>query len=190
MRRTAVIGALLLALSGVVAGTSGASARAETSAVRLPGLEQGIFSKVNQLRRSRGLATLTVSPALDASAVMHSKAMAAGGFFAHSSADGTPFSDRIKRFYPPMPGSAWSVGENLLYNTAAVDANAALASWLASPPHREILLGVRWREVGIGAVRAPSSAGTFSEGPVWIITMDFGARGSVPSRTLAKPRPK
>ena len=83
---------------------------------------------------------------------------------------------RLKHFYTPSGYSSWSAGENLLYNSAAMDANEAIQIWLDSPPHRQNMLDPTWREVGIGSLHATSAGGTFGGGPTWVITMDFGMR--------------
>ena len=67
-------------------------------------------------------------------------------------------------------------GENILYNTADIDADNAIQAWLDSPPHRENMLNPDWREVGIGSVHASTAGGTFGGEPTWVITMDFGTR--------------
>ena len=98
------------------------------------------------------------------------------GFFAHESADGSPFSDRLKRYYSPRGYATWSVGENLLFSTADIDAAAAIRAWLDSPSHRHNLLSPGWREVGISAQRSDAAGGTFDGESTWVITTDFGVR--------------
>jgi uncharacterized protein YkwD len=97
------------------------------------------------------------------------------GFFAHESADGSAFWQRVLRYYPRRSG-AWSVGENLLWSSPEVDPAGALRMWMNSPPHRKILLTARWREVGLSAVHAPSAPGVFGGRDVTVITADFGVR--------------
>jgi uncharacterized protein YkwD len=50
--------------------------------------------------------------------------------------------------------------------------------WLDSPPHREILLSPKWREVGLGAVKVENAPGFYLGRDVTVITADFGVRSS------------
>jgi uncharacterized protein YkwD len=56
--------------------------------------------------------------------------------------------------------------------------------WLKSPPHRKNLLDPAWREVGLGAYEAAVGTGAFAaaNGPVVVVTMDFGSRGAAAKR--------
>ena len=102
--------------------------------------------------------------------------MGADGYFAHSSFDSTPFWKRIARWYPSR-GRTWSVGENLLYDSAGLTAQAGVQLWMNSPPHRENLLSRTWREIGIAAIHYDAAPGEYGGDPVTIVTADFGARG-------------
>ena len=69
-------------------------------------------------------------------AAQHSIEMGSDGYFEHSSFDGTPFWKRISQFYTSSGRGYWSVGEILLWSTGPLDSAAAVAEWMASPPHR------------------------------------------------------
>ena len=45
-----------------------------------------------------------------------------------------------------------------------------------SPPHRENILDPSWREIGIAAIHFDTAPGEYRDGPVTIVTADFGAR--------------
>ena len=139
-------------------------------------LERGVLAQINALRASHDLAALRPSPALTASARAHSDEMAAAGYFAHESADGTAFRKRIQRFYPPTGRGYWSVGENLLWSSPDLDARRALAMWLASPEHRANMLDPIWREIGLSAVHEAAASGVYHGLEVTIVTTDFGVR--------------
>jgi uncharacterized protein YkwD len=47
---------------------------------------------------------------------------------------------------------------------------------MASPPHRKNILGGKWREIGISAVRGEGVAGPYAGYPATIVTTDFGVR--------------
>jgi len=182
MRRILTVFALLLAVTGAFAGSAAAVA-APAAAVRLQTLDDEILVRLNATRVSRGLRPLMLSSQLRDAAVAHSRSMLEGGFFTHESRDGSPFAARVKRYYRSSGYASWSAGENLLYNTAGLDARMAIEAWLDSPPHRANMLAPGWREVGIGSLHASSAGGTFGGSPTWVVTMDFGTRTG--SRTTA-----
>lgn len=167
--------ALLLAVTGALAGSAAAVA-APAATVRLQTLDGEILVRLNATRVSRGLRPLVLSSQLRDAAVAHSRSMLEGGFFTHESRDGSPFVARVKRYYRSSGYASWSAGENLLYNTARIDARAAIEAWLGSPPHRANMLAPGWREVGIGSLHARSAGGTFGGRPTWVVTIDFGTR--------------
>ena len=167
--------AFVLALTIGVAPTSGA---APSNTQRLAGVEQGVIREVNRVRVAKGLRPLTVVQGLQTAALNHSRAMLQGGFFEHESPGGRPFWERIKRTYPPRGSDQWLVGENLLAKSAGLSPQEAVAAWLESPPHRDVLLSSQFRDVGIAVMRAPLAGGAFGNQATWVITADFGTRGA------------
>jgi uncharacterized protein YkwD len=139
-------------------------------------LEAAVLDELNLVRLEHGLGQLRVCPSLTEAADHHSLAMVRAGYFAHESPDGSYFAKRIKWFYKPRsPRRRWTVGENLIWSTDRLSARAAVGAWLASPGHRENLLGP-FREVGISAVRALAAPGVYGHRRVVVLTVDFGAR--------------
>ena len=140
-------------------------------------LEGTVVLELNRVRVAHGLTTLSVSPGLRAAARGHSRAMLEQGFFAHDSADGTVFSERIRRHYASRGWRMWSVGEALLASEGhEVNAHAIVAAWLDSPPHREIILSRTWRDMGIGALYAPTAPNEYGGAATIAVTADFGLR--------------
>jgi uncharacterized protein YkwD len=136
-----------------------------------------VLQEVNRVRAARGLQPLHASPSLVASARRHSTQMGRRGFFAHESADGTPFWRRIERFYVDSGFRSWEVGENIFWQSAAaIPAVSVVRSWLASPGHRANVLSRAWRDAGVGAVSMASAPGVYGGAPVTIVTVDFGKR--------------
>jgi uncharacterized protein YkwD len=119
---------------------------------------------------------LRESGALDRSARQHSLEMGRLGYFAHSSADGTVFWKRIRRYYPARNASYWSVGENLVWRAPSLSSAKAMSLWIASPPHLANLLSKQWRQIGISAVAVARAPGVYGGMHAIIITTDFGAR--------------
>jgi uncharacterized protein YkwD len=172
-----VRGVAKLAALALVAGVLAAPAGAHTKrhATSLNTLSRGVLAQVNAFRRSQGLVPLTLAPGLNAAAAQHSHEMAAHGYFAHSSLNGSSFDNRIARYYLPNVGY-WSVGENLAWGAPDLSPQTVLQMWLNSPPHRENLMTARWRQIGVSAIHVASAPGTFGGGPATIVTVDFGVR--------------
>jgi uncharacterized protein YkwD len=170
--------ALLLVIGVLAVGAidvpAAGAAPAGISAV--DSLEADLFVEINALRRAHGLASLRLSSSLRRAADAHSASMAARGFFAHESADGSEFWKRVRASYSQRGYRSWSVGENLLWASPDIDAKAALTMWLESPSHRRILLTRRWREIGLSAVHVDAAPGVFAGREVTIVTADFGVR--------------
>jgi uncharacterized protein YkwD len=135
-----------------------------------------ILQEINATRRAHGLAPVRLSAGLSAAAAVHTREMLAGGYFGHQSADGSPFWERVKRFYRPAGFRSWSVGENLVWATPDMTAQDALDWWMQSPEHRANLLDRGWREIGLAAARSPDAAGVYGHLPVTVVTADFGVR--------------
>jgi uncharacterized protein YkwD len=149
--------------------------QASPAALKLLG--NSVVEELNRVRAARGLRPLRATPSLVTSARRHSAQMGARGFFAHESADGTPFWRRIERFYGGNGFRSWEVGENIVWQSpAGIAAISVVRSWLSSPGHRANVLSRAWRDVGVGAVSRPSAPGVYGGAPVTIVTVDFGKR--------------
>ena len=140
----------------------------------LASAETATLCLINAERRSQALVPLRVDPRLRAAAVDHSEDMVEQGFYAHTSPDGSGTAERIARAgYVPSPGGI--TGENLAIGEEQHAMPAAIvASWMASPGHRENILRPEFREIGIGisaepAERSPPDA----DGATY--TTDFGS---------------
>jgi uncharacterized protein YkwD len=157
---------LLLALALV----PGASASKRTAAG-----PKSIVDALNEARARDGLPALANSAELDAAARAHAVSMARRGYFAHNSADGTPFWRRIAAFYPVGRFARWQVGETLYWSRPGPPATSVVSAWLNSPEHREILLG-DWAQVGVAIVSVPSAPGFYSGRATVIAVADFGLR--------------
>jgi len=173
----------LAAIVGVLATAPLATATATTShrgerrqVAALPSLNASIIARVNAIRAVRGLRRVTVAVGLAAAARLHTRQMAQTGRFQHESPDGTPFWQRVQRFYGKGGFHDWTVGETLVWQSPTATAAQVVTAWLESPPHREILLDPKWHEVGVSAVQDPSAPGDFDGLQATIVTADFGVR--------------
>jgi len=174
MRLLVLIAAVLAVVSASVHAAPAGSQ--DVVLERRAALEKDVLTELNRVRAERGGSALRATNGLRSAALTHSRAMVLRGFFAHTSADGTPFHERIRRYYASRDWETWSVGETLLANTGGTDAASIVAAWLRSPPHREIVLSGAWRDVGIGILYRSSAPGTFAGAEALVVTADFGLR--------------
>jgi uncharacterized protein YkwD len=180
VRRSLVALAAIAAVACPFAAPA-ASSRAAVGIERLVSREQlrlaaGVVATLNEIRAAHRLAPLSVDPGLDEAALQHTRQMLSLGYFAHTSANGSPFWARIRRFYPSTHFAEWQVGENLLWSAGGLDARRALALWMASPSHRANILSTRWQQIGVAVRTAPRGPGVFDDRPVTVVTVDFGIR--------------
>ena len=171
-RKLVVLAALLV----VAVAPSSGSARAPGKTTQVVQLRTALLGQINSFRSAHGLVRLKASDPLTGVADRHSSQMAKLGFFSHDSANGQPFTQRLKQAYSPRGYRSWSVGENLVWGGPDIPASRAFKLWLSSPPHRANLLNARWREIGLGAVHSTSAPGVYGGGAATIVTADFGAR--------------
>ena len=171
------VAAIAVMLMGALATAPAATPDSSTKVERRVLLEAAVVREMNSVRAAAGLRPLHASPSLRTAARGHSRAMLDHGFFGHDSYDGTAFSDRIRRHYSSRGWRTWSVGETLLASlTDDVDAEAIVAAWLESPPHRDVLLDPTWRDAGIGALYTPTAPNEYRGSETIVVTADFGLR--------------
>ena len=117
---------------------------------------------VNRQRRRRGIPRLQDVPTLDHVAELFAEDMSRRGYFAHVSPEGRRLRDRV--------GTAdlQASGEVIAWGCARFATPAAtVRGWLASPPHRRLLLSHRYTVIGAGVatgspIRACGPAGSTS----------------------------
>jgi uncharacterized protein YkwD len=125
-------------------------------AVSLKSGRAAVVTLTNAQRALFGCAPLTLKKRLTIAAQGHADDMAANGYFDHTSADGTSWSDRIRRTGWKKPG-----GENIAVGFGS--AATVLTAWMNSPAHRHNILNCKFRSIGVGI----SSTGSY-----WV--QDFG----------------
>src|SRR6185295_6489602 len=133
-----------------------------------------LLAQLNHVRTSHGLVPLVLSKQLNQAAEEHSRDMVAKGYFAHESADGSSFWNRIKRVYRSGPEGYRSAGENLYWSSGTPDPAAGISAWMESPGHRANILNPAWREIGIGTTIVDHAPGRFAGLPATVVTTDFG----------------
>ena len=152
-RQIFLIFVLVLAWA-VPAGT--AQARSLTAS------EASLLNTMNAVRKSRGLAPLRIDFHLTRAARGHSADMMRGQYFAHGAL-------AIRAVRAGARGPLF--GETLAWSTG-ITAQLVVDRWLASPPHRAVMLRPGFRRVGIGI-----AFGTFvGRGNAGVVTADFAGR--------------
>ena len=155
IRRRAVacpvaVSILLAAACGVPARASAARCAGSTTA---PGALSGtarqraVVCEINRVRRRHGLARVSVDARLTRMAGSFAQAMVSRRFFSHVGPGGATLGARLRaagyRGHAAGEVLAWGEGRY-------ASPRAAVRSWLHSPPHRRVLLGRRYRDVGVG----------------------------------------
>jgi uncharacterized protein YkwD len=171
-----ILTALSLAAPLQASHAAATPARKSVAVSQATELENPILVAVNRTRRAHGLRLLTEAPRLVNAARAHLRALALAGEFRHAWPDGRRFDLWIRGFYPVGSARSWAVGENLIWSSASLTPKDVVRAWLASPPHRRVLLAPYWRQLGIGAVRANRAGGVYGGADVMMAAAEFGAR--------------
>jgi len=146
-RRTRVLALALLVAITLATASATAAPTAGAHPARLDGVERRVIQLINRHRASFGLRRLRGAWRLARAADFHSRDMLRGRFFAHASRNGMPASRRVGRFR-----RATHFGETLAFlsrTAVASQASAVVSMWMASPPHRAVLLAPAFRRIGV-----------------------------------------
>lgn len=159
MKITSLI-ALALTLVALIGAT------AAHAATFKPSTEAKVIVLINQIRAQHGLHTLTPSGSLQRAARFHSNDEMARGYFAHDSTNES-WSTRVERYTKRS-----LIAENICYGTVGWAKPAGIVSlWMASPPHRKIILTPSLRRIGVGV-----AMGTFQgQAGTGMTTADFSS---------------
>jgi uncharacterized protein YkwD len=112
-----------------------------TAVAEIPPESAAMIEKVNQTRRSSGLPTLRTSEALVGSARSYARHMLKNDYFGHLSSI-------------QAGGNFLFLGETLEWHSGWRPRVArAFSIWMASPPHRAVLMSPTFRFIGTGRVR-------------------------------------
>jgi uncharacterized protein YkwD len=162
-RTTFAFGCLLAAILAVPAVASAGSG------ARLDQKERAIIRGINHQRANHGLAPVRASARLSRAADYHSWEMLDANYFAHTSRDGGPFDERVRRYVNKR-----ALGETLAMlggGCGRGSAHRVVRMWMDSTPHRAILLSSTYRRVGIG-----KRVGSLGSGKACMVTADFSSR--------------
>ena len=174
------VAAATLAFSSATAGTTTSAGAALAPRTACPGQVamkappavqiQALRCLINWARRHGGQPALRRSPELDRSAALRAGEIRRCQDFSH-----TPCGEPFIAVFGTVGYPLAAVGENLAWGQGRLGtARTAMASWLASPEHRQILFGANWRDLGLARVRA----GLFGRSNVTLWVAQFGRRVS------------
>jgi uncharacterized protein YkwD len=141
---------ILLALGGVPAPAAAArctGGSAAPGALSGAARQRAVVCEINRVRGRRGLAPVAIDARLTRMAGTFARAMVSRGFFSHVGPGGATLHERLRA----AGYRGRSAGEVLAWGQGRLATpRAAVRSWLHSPPHRRVLLGRNYRDIGVG----------------------------------------
>jgi uncharacterized protein YkwD len=166
-RRLAV---LMVCAAGALQAGGGSASAAPAQPHGTQELE--VAAEIQTIRAAHELRRLRLNDRLGAAARTHSADMVATHSFSHVSADRTRLLARIRATGYLDAARAWWIGEALAWHTGTQTATEVVDGWMASPPHRRLLLSRRPRELGVGmAPGVPALDAESSDGATWAIEL-------------------
>ena len=154
------------------AATRCAGASAAPSAAAATARQRAVVCEINRVRRGRGLAPVRAHRGLTRMAGSYARAMVARGFFSHTTPAGTTLGARLRA----AGYRGRSAGEVLAWGEGRyASPRAAVRSWLHSPPHRRVLLGRSYRDVGVGVALGDPFGGSMRRSATY--AANFGVAG-------------
>ena len=106
-----------------------------------------MFNKINQIRRSHGLALMRPSYSLFYSARRYARRMIRSDYFGHQAR--IPLTRRFRM-----------AGETLAMHTGwRLSPRRTVGQWMGSPSHRAILLSSNFTRLGVGRARGNYGGG-------------------------------
>ncbi len=145
-----------VALAPALAG-GGSCAAADARAADAAQHARAVRCLVNAERVRRHLPRLRADGHLADAAAAHARDMVRRDYFDHTGPGGSTPERRVR-----SAGYAFrSLGETIAWGSGSYGTPAStVARWMASPPHRRILLESRLRDIGVGVARgAPAPDG-------------------------------
>ncbi len=162
--------------AGAGAATACPGAALHPTATNAAAVDAAILCLVDRVRAGAHLPALRANRELTAVATSQVRRMVRLDYFADVG-PGTlsPLALVVGTRYPAHAASI-SVGQNIAWGTGSyVTPSAVVSAWMASPPHRAIILNASWRDTGIGvAAAAPARLAHGQPGATY--AMEFATR--------------
>jgi uncharacterized protein YkwD len=139
-------------------------------------IDSATLCLVNEVRIAHGLDPLRANRELRKVAASQVSTMVSSDYFSDDRPTGqTPLSlVAITRY--PAHAAEFAVGENIAWGTGSFTTPAHIvAEWMASPPHREVMLSAQYRDAGVAVAAAiPAVLDAGHQGATYAI--EFGVR--------------
>jgi uncharacterized protein YkwD len=167
----------LVVESATARASSGcANARLQPNGRNATAVDAAILCLIDRVRARYGLRALRANTQLGTVAASQVASMLRWNYFADVRPSGqTPLALVVVTHYRAHSASI-SVGQNIAWASGAYATPAhVVADWMASPPHREIMLSGEFRDAGVAVMSAlPSILHAGRRGAVFAV--EFGAR--------------
>jgi uncharacterized protein YkwD len=136
-------------------------------------IESSTLCLVDGIRAAHRLAPVRANGDLRAVAARKVRNMVRWDYFADIGPGGQTVSSLIGATSYPAHAAHVSVGQNIAWGTGVQATPASIvAGWMASPPHRKIILTRSYRDAGVAAIPAvPSSYGHGQYGATYAIEL-------------------
>jgi uncharacterized protein YkwD len=139
-------------------------------------VERATLCLINRIRAAHGLRRLRANGSLRGVADSQVTTMLSWDYFADDRPSGqTPLSlVGVTRY--PVHAASFAVGQNIAWGTGTLATPAhILTEWMASPPHRAVILTAEYRDAGV-AVRPAVPRVLRPNRPGATYAMEFGMR--------------
>ncbi|HTD08920.1 MAG TPA: CAP domain-containing protein [Solirubrobacteraceae bacterium] len=131
---------------------------------------------VNQVRIAHGLDPLRANRELRKVAASQVTTMVSRDYFSDDRPTGQTPLALVAITHYPAHAAEFAVGENIAWGTGSFTTPAHIvAEWMASPPHREVMLSAQYRDAGVAVTAAiPAVLDAGPQGATYAI--EFGVR--------------
>ena len=120
-------------------------------------------------------------------ATRYARSMVRHGFFSHTSPGGATLLDRVRAV--GYGGRRVAAGEALAWAQGRLATPRAIVrAWMASPPHRAVLLGRGYRDVGVGVALGTPYGGATSRSATYAADFGSSALGEIRHPMRYAPR--
>ena len=132
---------------------------------------------MNRLRHSHRLPALRANRYLQRVATGQVGQMVRWNYFADLPPNGRPSGAQIASRHYAAHAARLSTGQNIGWGTGHnATATSMVAAWMASPPHRALMLARSFRDVGVGvSVSLPAELEQDQQGALYAV--EFAAAG-------------
>jgi uncharacterized protein YkwD len=153
-----------------------AGAYLRPNASDLAAVDAATLCLVNWMRAAHDARALRANGELDDVAASQIESMLSGDYFADVSPSGQTAMSVVAGTPYPAHAASFAIGQNLAWGSGEdVTPAHIVAEWMASPPHRTIMLSGEYRDAGVAV--APSAPALLdAPSPDATYAFEFGVR--------------